>query len=167
MSVAGAWLWKACATSPCVHPGEWALQAFTFVIWHVPKVVALQAHLVMSDTTVTASFPLWWHSRTSYALCKCQNLKRWTHWHFPGNKVKNCWGYQQSEWKRTWKRTCFPNCVSQKLMCWLIFIRLTILVWMPIWTLKIIDAELRSNRIIQAHQRGGYLFTMVTFAGKS
>ena len=81
----------------------------------------------MLATIVTALFPLWWHSQTSYALCKCQNLKRWTHWHFPGNKVKNRWGYQQSEWKRTWLETVLKLCFTEILMCWQIFPRLPIL----------------------------------------
>lgn len=28
------------------------------------------------------------------------DLKRWTHWHYLGNKGKTCWGYQQSEGKQ-------------------------------------------------------------------
>ncbi len=56
--------------------------------------------LIAFDSTNV--FPSWWHPHTSYALRQCQNLKRWTHWCYLGNKGKTRWGYQQSEWKQAW-----------------------------------------------------------------
>lgn len=56
----------------------------------------------------SVGFPWWWHLHTSYAVCRRQNLRRWTHWCCLGDKGKTRCGEQQSERKQT-SPLCFRS----------------------------------------------------------